>query len=404
MYGSGRIGEIISFLETKYSKPVKEIEVEIKLAALCDSLQITFSEFDELISENSPVLRTVKGHCFESYFDKLMAINGVVVEEVGGDNAVDRIVNGKKLQLKTPTIAGTRGEVVQFKTHKTHGAKSEKESMDYYHTLKEFADYLIGLVSYKPLRVLMLKKSELPLVDSSRNHIKSPFEVNWNTHPSLNAFSRIGLKNIKHTELYVPPKKLRLPKTASLIGVDDEIIANSILNESNFRIWDMAVRGFAREAVFLKYSANAGLRFESSVGKRLHRSDKADHAIEISGSYKFVQMKGVSTNNCNFNISDPIIATETQLTRGRVNDHPTQSRLYLRSDFDYLILALDPPITYLCHSSVKVAPELVWEFYLVPTKSLESHHLMQHRLKSLQSFRYSDLQKYKIIDWTSIQL
>ena len=37
-----------------------------------------------------------------------------------------------------------------------------------------------------------------------------------------------------------------------------------------------------------------------------------------------------------------IIDIETQLSRGRVNDHPTQSRLYHFTDFEYLILALDP--------------------------------------------------------------
>ena len=48
-----------------------------------------------------------------------------------------------------------------------------------------------------------------------------------------------------------------------------------------------------------------------------------------------------------FNGKDSIIATETQLTRGRVSNHPTQSRLYLKTDFDYLILCVDPPLVRL---------------------------------------------------------
>lgn len=85
-------------------------------------------------------MRTVKGHVFETYFDDLIESCGQESEGIGGDSGIDRIVNGITLQLKTPTAAGTKGPYVQYKTHKTHGAKSEQGSYDYYHTVDEFAD------------------------------------------------------------------------------------------------------------------------------------------------------------------------------------------------------------------------------------------------------------------------
>jgi hypothetical protein len=403
MYGTGRIGEIKSSLEKLHKASIKEISEAVKLSALCEVLQITADEFDDLISQNSPVSRTVKGHCFESYFDKVMAENGITCVEVGGDVEVDRIINGHKLQLKTPTLAGTNDEVIQYKTHKTHGAKSEKESFDYYHRLSDFADYLVGLVSYNPFEVLILSKDELPTLAKSPEHLQSPFTVNWKNNPARNAFGRIGITSTLNLVNTMSGDAQMLPKTSNLIGVDTDVILNTIINDANFRIWDMSIRGFSREFVFTRLALKNNISLVSPVGLRRERADKADHAVKTPTGYKFIQMKGVSTNNCDFSKSDPIIATETQLTRGRVNDHPSQSRLYLKSDFDYLVIALDPPIVDLCQTKIGLAGGMNWEFYLIPTSELDEHHVITHRLKSLQTFKYSDLQKYKVANWANIQ-
>lgn len=398
-YGTGRIGEVIAYLKKKHGADIKQISASDKLHALCESLQMNRNTFDRMISENSPVFRTVKGHAFESFFDSLLEANGIKVTEVGGDDAVDRIVNSKSLQLKTCTEAGTKGTIVQYKTHKTHGAKSEQESMDYYHRVDHFAEYLIGLVSYDPLNVVVIEKRELPRHPLSKDHILSPFSIDWSTHPSLNAFSRIGvtLKNVGATKP-VPGQEV-LPLTSKKLGISSDVILNTILNDANFRIWDMSIRGFSREVIFQEMVAAHGIKMYKPSDLRSNRADKADHAVKISGSSRFIQMKGISTNNCELNKKDPVIATETQLTRGRVNDHPTQSRLYLRSDFDYLVLGMDPPVVDMCRKSSGTGAGLEWEFYLIPTQNLEGHHEMPHRLKSLQKFSYSSLQKYKITDW-----
>ncbi len=400
-YGTGRIKDVIDGLQADHpGTPVRDIPAPVKLHAVCESLLLTPTALDNLIVDNSPVLRTVKGHAFEAFFDQLMADNQVVVEEVGGDDAVDRIVNGYSLQLKTPTLAGTKGMDIQFKTHKTHGAKSEQESFDYYHKKEHFADFLVGLVSYDPLRILIFRRDELPTHPNSPEHILSPFTITWDGHPALNAFGRIGVQGqINHNNSLIAGKNELLPRCAKFLNLNSNVILNTILNEANFRIWDMAIRGFAREAVFNSYLDRNDVASLLPASVRSERADKSDHAIQEieTDAYYFLQMKGLSVNNCDLLGSDPTVATETQLTRGRVNDHQTQSRLYLVSDFDFLVIGIDPPLSLIYQKRIgNVNAKLEWQFYAIPTKDLDTHPRMPHRLKSLQKFKYNEIQKYRI--------
>ena len=407
-FGTGRLLEIIHALKQYYGvSDVVGLDPRLKLNCLCKALQLTHEQFDRLISENSPVLRTVKGHAFEVFFDTILTKNGYKVTEVGGDEAVDRIVNEKTLQLKTPTLSGTSRNSVQYKTHKTHGAKSEKESFCYYHSKREFADYLVGLISYQPLRILFLHRDELPTHPKAPERICSPFNVVWQNHPGLNAFDRIGIKKIKlpTTDSKIDYDQELLPRTSAMLQLNSDVVLNAILRESNFRIWDMAIRGFAREIAFGDYLKVKGiLLFDPSKSSRT-RSDKSDVAVVhfASNKYCLLQIKGLSTNNCRFTGKDSTVAIETQLTRGRVSDHPTQSRLYLVSDFDFLIIGIDPCLTFKYLSEIDASPELLWKFYAVPTKELERHHKIHRRLKSLQVFKYIDLGKFAIgKDWLNL--
>lgn len=214
LFGTGNISEIINALKKQYEvDSVKQLTERQKLDCLCYVLQFTDTQFDQLIALNSPVYRTVKGHVFEAIFDHLMYSCGQEVIEVGGDTGVDRIVNGQKLQLKTPTLAGTTSTQVQYKTHKTHGAKSELESFDYYYRKEKFADFLVGLISYSPLRIIFLSRDELPTHPESPEHIISPFTVGWTKHQGLNAFKLIGIDNIDlcSDHLRPDPEKELLP-------------------------------------------------------------------------------------------------------------------------------------------------------------------------------------------------
>ena len=143
---------------------------------------------------------------------------------------------------------------------------------------------------------------------------------------------------------------------------------------------------------------NKGVEIFIPIELERERSEKSDFAlfnIEIL-EYCFFQMKGLSINNCSFDGKESVVGVETQLTRGRVNDHPTQSRLYLFTDFDSLIIAIDPPVAALYRKEVGLKPKLEWEFYVIPSGELNCHHKMNHRIKSLQKIGYIELQKYRI--------
>jgi hypothetical protein len=350
-------------------------------------------------------MRTVKGHAFESYFDELMESIDLPVTRIGGDDAVDRIVNDFTLQLKTPYVAGTKNGIVSFKTHKTHGAKSERESLDYYHDVRHFAEYLVGLISYNPLNILILHQSELPRHSLDENKILSPFGIEWRNHPGLNAWHRLGISVTPSTDKLLPTSTEQLPLTTRFLGMTSDVVVNTILSVENFRIWDMSIRGFAREAVFSTSLRSRCVDIVNPMSTGRERADKSDHAIRcvLDGRYKFFQMKGASVNNCKFNGKNSILATETQLTRGRVNDHETQSRLYLHTDFDYLVIGLDPSLTTIFEREIGVTnPAYDWKFFCIPTDKLERHHEINRRLKSLQSFKYIDLESYLIdTDWFS---
>jgi len=408
-FGTGRIGEIIRFLKKEYQvNTIREIGAPEKLKALCSALQLTPAQLDFLIAHNSPVLRTVKGHTFETAFSYLLTTRGHEVSTVGGDRSVDLVVNGRTLQLKTPYKAGTKGKIVSFKTHKTHGAKSELESMEYYHDVRSFPEFLVGLVSYAPLRILLLTQDELPRHPLDGDRILSPFSVDWSQHQALNAFSRIGIDGVdesSYADLIPETDGELLPISARELRLRTEIILNTILSEPNFRVWDMSIRGFAREVYFNDWLDAHGIaRFEPSEC-RDERALKADLALKdaISGECRLFQVKGLSVNNCRFDGEESVVAVETQLTRGRVNDHPTQSRLYLFTDFDYLMIGIDPSIAQMYNAEIGVSTELRWELYVIPTGDLAPHKRYGHRVNAIQRFNYLALQKYRIDeDWLSL--
>ncbi|NTV28737.1 MAG: hypothetical protein HGA80_01505 [Candidatus Omnitrophica bacterium] len=397
---SGRINEIIALLKTQHkTNDLQKIPSKAKLNILCSSIELTPGQLDRIIALNSPVLRTIKGHVFETIFDYLLKENGVSVTLAGGDTGIDRIVNKHTLQLKTPTISGTNNTFVQYKTHKTHGAKSETESLSYYHTVDDFADFLVGLVTYSPLQILVINKKELPTHKKDSKYIVSPFSLDFSKHPGLNKFERIGINKATFSiNKYLPGTNEDLPLSAKTLGVTSNIIFDTILSEENFRIWDMAIRGFAREVSLHDFLQQQSVKMYPPSQAHRARSNKADFCLQsiTPREYALFQIKGATFNLCKFNKSASTIATETQLTRGRVNDHPTQSRLYLKTDFDYLMLCVDPQLSRRFKEELGETPKTAWEYFVIPTAVLTCHKKYSNRLNSIQYFLYKDIQQYSV--------
>lgn len=400
LLNKGRITDILSALKTFHQiENISELSDDSKLNVLLTAIQLPVHTFDDLLANNPPVLRTIKGHTFEVVFKRILQLLGHTFTEVGGDSDIDLVVNGVTLQLKTPYLAGSSNEIVQFKTHKTHGAKSEEESMSYYHKAESFADYLVGLVSYTPFKVVLIARDELPRHSKSNEYILSPFKINWTTHLGLSDFNRIKVSNYVEsdiTHLLSYSQTELLPLTSEKLQLSTNIILDTILLESNFRIWDMNIRGFAREAAIRRIFFEKNISVYAPIDLDRVRADKSDFALKTAdGQYDFFQVKGVSANYCKFQGEKSTLSIETQLTRGRINDHPTQSRLYLKTDFDFLILCLDPALTRLFDAEINRNDGIYWRFFCIPTHNLAVHPNFQHRIKAIQTFKLSELEKFE---------
>lgn len=394
---NGRISEIIALSEDYYNCPASALSTEQKLNALCFAQKISPEELDEVISSHSEVLRTVKGHAFEVIFDYLMSRNGIECIEVGGDGDIDRTINGYTLQLKTPYVNGCSDGVVSYKTHKTHGAKSQQESMDYYHRVSDFADFLVGLISYDPLNIIIIPKEALPKIGSS--HIQSPMYLDLSKSTYINNYSQLGIRDQLYYSLsdFVLGNSEVLPLSSEAINVKSEYILRAIFIKENFRIWDMNMRGFIREKKLEGILSSHGVRSFSVNITGKERSDKCDIVLQAkSGEYVRFQVKGLTWNGCKLNRGQTVIDCETQLSRGRVNDHPTQSRLYKTTDYEYLIIAIDPPYTNSLSLSLWGTPDYNWRFYAIPMSDLRTHPQYPNRVFSHQMISYDVLQKYLI--------
>lgn len=396
---TGRIAEISGFSENILGASPANLTPEQKIALLCATMKISTQDLDIVISSHSEVKRTITGHTFEVVFDTMMHRNGIVCTEVGGDSNIDRTINGHSLQLKTPYTAGCSENIVSYKTHKTHGAKSQNESVGYYHKVEDFADFLIGLVSYHPFKVLIIEKEQLPRVEGHTEYILSPMYVPNNDPTTINAFEKLGIAK----ELVFPDELLNLEKneclpiSSNLLGIKSDLILRSIFIEKNFRIWDMNMRGFIREHILKKSLNRQHIHVYPPNVTGLGRTDKCDIVLKkIDDSYVRFQVKGLTWKGCSLKGADTIIDCETQLSRGHYNDHPTQSRLYLNTDFDNLIIAIEPLYSNQLSLAATGREDFNWNFYCIPQEALTNYRKFSNRVAPHQLIKYIDLQQYKI--------
>ena len=246
---SARIEDITNCICNYFNvRSVLGIRTEDKLDALCIAAGISRNEMDEMIAGNPPAIRTIKGHAFEVIFSKILQINDIPYDEIGGDSDYDFSILGNTLQLKTPYVKGCTENVMAYKTHKTHGAKSESESMGYYHLAADFADYLVGLIRYDPFQVFILPREAIPRHRTDSQYLASPIHINLDDNSFINNFHQLGI----HEDIMYPPivnlgRNELLPQTAEKIGVRSNYIIDAIYKPENFRIWDMNLRGFIRE-------------------------------------------------------------------------------------------------------------------------------------------------------------
>ena len=330
-------------------------------------IKVTIDEFDEFLSNSPHILRSVRGHAFEVWFDRELRERGYEIEKVGGDDVVDRTYNGITLQLKTPYWNGTKNGVeVQYKMHKTHG--SERQPLCYYKP-DEFADFLVAM--HPSEGVYICPKNRIPTRGDISpklihpEYISDPLPFAWESE-WLNRYDLIGI------DINEPPtvsehseyESVLLPKTIARIGFTDYDIVHSILDEGNFRIWNQLIKGTVREFHFEKYASENNVEIFPSINDPSlngRQRQKIDYLLTDNTK---IQVKGLTLGMC----KNGKLGCETQCSHGRV---PT--RLYRTDDFDYLAIVVDPNSISDEIASEKNLNNDDYNFVILPIENLPVH-------------------------------
>ena len=336
----------------------------LKFNELLKTIKVSITDFDEFLSLNPHIYRSIRGHAFEVWFDRKMKERGVPITSVGGDNVVDRVINGNTLQLKTTYLNATIPEVtVAYRMHKTHGAEIKPHC---YYKKDEFADYLVGAHPTKGVIICPRKylptRGEVNVEPDYPEYLADPMPFEWDTK-WLNRYDLLGL-NMTDYPTIIEHSKFEtkyFPKLIAKIGFTDFDIIQAILDEKNFRIWYQLIVGTIREFHFAKIAKEQGINLNQPKNLSTRENQKVDYLLD-SGTR--IQVKGLTKGMS----SDLILGCETQGSHGRV-----PNRLYQRTDFDFLAIVIDPNTI-----PAKVAAKLGiitedYNFVIVPISKLPRH-------------------------------
>lgn len=358
-----------------------------QLKALLLTIHISLEELDTFIAETPHIYRSIRGHAFEVWFDREMAERGIAVSKVGGDDVVDRVLNGHTLQLKTPFRNGTKeGVLVSYKMHKTHGAEIKPFC---FYKKEEFADFFVGMhpssgVIICPRAALKTRSDVNPRLDYGE-YISDPLPFDWQTE-WLNRYDLLGI------EVKNPPlpsdhssSEVRLfPKLIEKIGFTDYDIVKSLLDEANFRTWFQLIVGTIREFHFEKFAQQNGLKLIPIEGFGGRGNQKLDY---LTDSGIKIQVKGLTKGMAR----GGLLGCETQCSHGRI---PT--RLYKRSDFDYAVIVVDPNSIHPEVAAAKGIDHTKYNFCIVDIDNLPLHPRSsewgQEYIKSSYLFNPADVE------------
>ena len=316
---------------------------------------VPWTVLEEFILTNSHIWRTIRGHAFETYFDKVIHDAGYEIKPGKGDDIVDRVLLNKTLQLKTPYTNGTKSGVkIAYMLHKTHGL--EKRPFNLYKS-KDFADFLLG---YHPNGIIICPKDEIPLQKDypSRKwgeYIADPAIFAWDCE-WLNNYNLLGLDSRKIQNLSFNKDNKKFPEIGKLTKLSDKDIVGMILKPENFRVLEMNLLGSIREWHFEQIAKKNNIVLDPPSG-----SDEIK--IDFWSNGKRIQVKGRTKSIC----SEDKIGVEVKGSHGRI-----PQRLYKKNSFDYLVVVLDPNVIPEKYYPKGIDPSK-FNCVVIPTKDLPIH-------------------------------
>lgn len=333
---------------------------------------------EKFILENSHIWRPIKGHCFETWFDRIVNDIGLQIKSGSGDDIVDRILQGKTLQLKTPYANGTRtGKQVSYILHKTHGV--EKRPYNLYKP-EDFADYLVG---YHPDGVIICPRKDIPLQKDYPgrdwgDYLADPAVFDWNSK-WLNRYDLLGIDPKKITYSDYSQNNTKFPQIGKITKLSDDDVIETILKPSNFRILEQNLLGSIREWHFENIAKKQNIKLRPASG-----SDeiKIDHVLNNG---KTIQVKGRTKSLC----TSDTVGVEVKGSHGRI-----PQRLYKEGSFDFLVVVLDP---FLIPKKFESKDVDISEFncVVIPAGDLPIHP----RSSEWEKNYYKDIFKFKFDDY-----
>lgn len=331
---------------------------------LLKSIRVSTEEFDEFLFNSPHIYRSIRGHAFEVWFDRELAERGYKTEKVGGDNVVDRVLNGKTLQLKTSYINGTKTNVVvSYKMHKTHGAETMPLC---FYKKEEFADFFVG--QHPTLGVIICPKDKLKTRAEVNpklpygEYISDPLPFEWNTE-WLNRYELIGLEIDDYPKVkeHSQEEVQLFPKLISKIGFTDYDILKALLDPLNFRLWNQSIIGTIREFHFEREAKKRNIELFPPQDLGGRENQKVDY---VTKKGLLLQVKGLTKGLCR----NGLLGVETQASHSRI---PT--RLYKPSDFHMLVVVIDPLMIPPEIAAMKKVNNEEYNYLVIPMSKLPIH-------------------------------
>ena len=284
---------------------------------------VPWNVIEFIILNNSSVWRPMRGHCFETWFVRLLEMVCIRADYAGGDSMTDLVmsVDGREvaLQLKTPSAALVKeGIQIGYDLHKTHGRERMPDNL---YDVAAFPDFLVG---QHPNGVLICSRDELPRHPAYPGKLKNTVVFRWDE--KTNDFESLGIRS----EVRFPDfswNNKEFPIIGRHTKLSDYDILKTMMREENFRLLNQNLMGNIREWHFIQLALSENILLKKAEGGR---DIKIDFTLTDG---RTIQVKGATKR-----ISKPDRpCIEVKGSHGRI-----PQRLYKKGSFSFLAVVLDP--------------------------------------------------------------
>ena len=171
----------------------------------------------------------------------------------------------------------------------------------------------------------------------------------------------LNFETFPNVSKHASEKATLFPKLISKIGFTDYDIVKAITDEKNFRVWRQLIIGSIREFHFKKIATKNGIVLSPPKGFGRRENNKIDY---VTNKGLRLQVKGLTKG-----ISTPdLLGCETQCSHGRI-----PNRLYKTTDFDYIVIVVDPGTISSEVATIKKISSNEYNFVILPISQLPIH-------------------------------